>query len=1759
MRHVSRLILVVPLVGLLLIGFMALRKSAPVARQIHRLVLSQMSLALRTDVSASRITGNWWTGITFHDMVVARDSRLPGGALFRAKSVRVRYFGRQILKGMISPVRGVKDITVVQPTVNIRRDAKGSWNVAKLIPPPRKPRRREFAAKVTVRDARVTYRDQLIHTPEGSAFFRDLRSVSAVAQFNGEDPVTLRASAEDKDRKFRHARTTGIVTADGLYVEVTTHIDDADGAFFSRYLLKDPAVHVASAHARGQVHLIWAKGFARDYSLSVDGKLWLKGGELSHHDVKYPFRHVEGPITFSNQNILLKHVTGNFGDSRFDVSGSVVGLKNPTYSLSVQSNRLNVTELMALGKKPTEAFTVESSGYASGVFKVAGGKSFVAITGKGQIPRMTVKDKSLGEIHIAAAGVGGAMEDLLHPAFNGWAKIPSLLWSKSRGGSRQPALPEGLRGFELREIRNISLRMINLPEHPAVLAEFDVPHAVAGGIPVDNLHVRLDYQDRLFMIREARFDALDGKVNTRGQVELRESGPVFAFSGEATGVESRIADRYIRRRLVVLSGKVSGPFEVKGNNESVQVETDIEADQLEACPTSQGTESPWQGFQGERVRVRARGHLHHTNKGWSPEVEGDATAQEGNFILSGESYSRIPTENMSGHFLWHGNDLTIGELRTGFMEGTLWLAGGLKTDSGKLNMRVAGFDWNLARLPRFASSTTRRGTLNLQGDLSGLLGRPDFDGRVEILDADIDDLPVAYASGNVHFDHDAITLSHGLLWQFGGRYLVDGRLTNLDWQNNDAQLNFDVHGTGVGISPLMAHFFPQSTGNSSPRITGLAQGTARVEGTLKGPRVECAAEVRGGEVYGIPVEVARLSASYANRELTLKDLNGTTNGATFVASGIVHANHAVQFDFRGTHIPAVLVGRPVGVEIPVSGNVDFEGNIGGTSDAPRVSATLTTDPLTISGERVGSLAGTVAMDRDGMHIARMEIIDVATDVRLSGYVPFNSDNPGLALTLETRKVRGEDLLKLITGSSPTLKLTGKSLEFYDKLKAFAERIPQPIKASLQAKAVAKGSLNVPEITGDFTLTEGDLRGQPLPRTSANLIWKNGTLMVENFRASQGDAVMIMESGKVLDPEGRIEMDFDIYNADLNLFKPWVRNFPDAAGLAKNVSVTASGLISEPEITFSADVDEFKVGKVEFDRLSTLPIRISDNKIHIEKDDLRLLKGRYAMSLWGDVPFNWQPLSIKRDGPIELHVQSRQDEDLAVVPLFAPGVKEASGRFSFDFGVSGTLNSPEFGGSLNIKDGTFNFVGLKTPLQHVDARLQFASGTNELMVEGLKGSMGTGTFSAGGKVVVTSDGLLDPTRNRYAVNLQSHGLTFDLRPYLDGTFNVNSDLAFNTLSDKSGKEVLRLAGLEVTSSGGGSVTVVTGQAGNEPVVILADDWLQKGQWARAQIEVPLIAKDLRLQSAKTFNGQVDADLRVTNRNGQGEAIPLTVVGDVEIKNASLLGLPTSGEQTTYPQLPAIPELDLYVELKDGVNINMRRLTVSNLQGSGTVKWIGGQPDLRGTVTARRGLIDFPTSDAHLRSARVDIMSTADPVTRKPETTLNLDITADARVDQYNMRISMVGPVVLGKPDQEFPLRVQSTPPIPGSGQSDALMKLLGQPVGQTFTEADQAQRIYKSLASLFQQLPVFADVETAFKTVLGIDTFSVDYTFGEAVNVRAGKEIAKGLFLSYRRTISGARLGYEYRLDYRIGKQAVIAFQGDDRGLKKYSIEREINF
>ncbi len=200
----------------------------------------QLEKQLGERVEFGRVETDWLGRVTVRDIFIGRDARLPTGALLRAQSATLELDLPGIALGRAALPGAVRSVSIQNPQIYLRRDARG-FNLARLLPKKSGGPGTRWNGQVTIVAGRVYYLDTTLKNAAKEPLLLDARGIDA--QFSAAPDGPYRGAARIKTPllgarllKLNPINADGSLQTDaknGLFTLETTNIPFAPLASYA--------------------------------------------------------------------------------------------------------------------------------------------------------------------------------------------------------------------------------------------------------------------------------------------------------------------------------------------------------------------------------------------------------------------------------------------------------------------------------------------------------------------------------------------------------------------------------------------------------------------------------------------------------------------------------------------------------------------------------------------------------------------------------------------------------------------------------------------------------------------------------------------------------------------------------------------------------------------------------------------------------------------------------------------------------------------------------------------------------------------------------------------------------------------------------------------------------------------------------------------------------------------------------------------------------------------------------------------------------------------------------------------------------------------------------------------------------------------------------------------------------------------------------------------------------------------------------------
>jgi translocation and assembly module TamB len=1006
------------------------------------------------------------------------------------------------------------------------------------------------------------------------------------------------------------------------------------------------------------------------------------------------------------------------------------------------------------------------------------------------------------------------------------------------------------------------------------------------------------------------------------------------------------------------------------------------------------------------------------------------------------------------------------------------------------------------------------------------------------------DIALGAARSNVVATNSEIQLNNFTAEALNGRANGNARISTTPGGASRVNAAFE----GLDVAGLLAVL----TGRAVP-IAGAATGT--IDLSMPGTRFEAATGTlnaqftgeTGNDANGRTPLTGEL-ALVANRGLFRLDRANLRTGASeLTASG--------DFSFKGDSnlnvrlassdaaelqrvlvasnlIPALeenLTNNGVGL----AGQLDFNGTIRGSLDAPAVSGRASLATLLVNGRDLGALTASVET--------------TATEVRVPDGRLTQRDGGNAQFAL---------VYPLDGSNNGSLEATLERIDIGSLLAAVRPSAQASFGAQLATVGPTSGRVSVRGLpsalsgSADVRSGPGSISGEPFEEIVARATFSGTTVTLENldarFRAGRVTAKGTFDTGTQafdLQAEGR--------GVNLGALAGFAGGAsPQVSGTA-DFTATATGLFSDPR-SFNVQIDgQGREVMVNGQSAGTLALV---GRTENRKFNLQLTTG-----ILGQPQVVNATVDLASEGLTTTVNTALTNQDLT--QLFATLLPKSNvrvtGRATGTLNVTGDLYGEnaegERGFSLNGLQGNAKFSQLV--LQIADVQLAAADplevrfSPNEVVFDKTQFTGpgtnivfgGSAALGAGGRQNFTVVGDLNlRVLNGVSPNIFLAGTSrLEVRvagsfedPRLTGTASL-AGASFSTLLTDERLTVQNINGSVRFTADRAQIDSLTGTLGGGRVGITGGALL--AGFSPTDFRFNVRAENVTVPLPQDIRATADADLVL-----QGRAQAQILSGLVNLRRAEytedieLADFINRRREATISEggdgdgggFGANLRLDLRVEGRDALVVrnNLADIVGSvNLQVRGSVE----EPVIGGRVTVSRGTLNFRNDRYELTRAFIDLpaRANADPI---------LSIQAEAEIKGYRVIVSLTGP--LSSPNAV----VRSDPALP---QSDVVALITTGDLNRSEEGgATLAQTGFGTATSLLTDTLINNPVQKATDRLFGLNRFEIDPLIAgrggasPTARLTVGRQINRNLSLTYSTNVTTDQnqvLALEYRVSDRL--------------------------
>lgn len=1078
-------------------GTLWYNKSQSVMAEMQGAISAELSNALGCTVSIDRVEIASANRIILTGVRVQDDQGEP---LAASKQVSVVFNLFSVVSGK-SPLSAVKELTLDEPVVDLRRAPDGQWNAEKLW---NRNRSQDsvFEGKISLSNGSVT-----IATTEGNWRVTD---IGGTLDFVHKAGAAVDISGVYDGGGIKAKGTVSEKGASALDIEGESLVLDSFQAVIPAELAVKPL--------SGRVETLQLLVRREQGVITVSGQAKLDGVAADVTGVVV--RDVQGQLAFTNNQVYFLGTTAKVGNQEFELKGKIsTDTTDPALDLAVVAKHL---DLAALGQE------VPLTGIAQGSALVSGTAANPVVSGELRLPqgRIDAYDVTAARIRFDLSGGVATIHELSAEMFGGQVTATGTLDIASRylrgnasGRNLDLAAIPGL-PFSLAGKGDLDLRL----EGPARLNEIQVAGTakIAGGSAEGVTFAQAEagfYRtaDQLVIdyltvdFNPGILTAQGAIVNDRVALNFFGQGvPLAAIAGSgglnlsgAADLDGRVSgpasDPLVEVQFTARNGQAfyqpfalaKGSLAATRNSVSLQGVEVVSSVGRHTVDGTIGLTGPQevnlhvatQGARaenlvklilpGEELTGNVDNDMVLTGSLSDLEIEGRIKLYEGSF--RGQLLSCVEGAYRRQHGVTELNGFTVSALNAQLrFDGTV-------EPGNELNLAITARDVDLASL-QFHYPYPVAGRISLDGKLTGTPTQPLFAGAISAKTLTLNGQELQNIDGRISIAGSKIDIQHFGFNQNGGQFAFAG---GIDSQSN--AVYGDLTAQKGSVASLLAVL-----NVAAKDLDGRLDGSISVSGTLDKPNVWLTGTLTDGKIKNYPLESIDVDVALENGLITVNRFFARQGSGVLVVQGTAALEGPLNLEVGGRDLDAGLLTAWLDSNLDTRGKLAFTAQISGTMASPHAAVSLDISGGGVANATFDSLYGLFILDQGRINVNQLMLSKGPYKASAYGTIPLG------ALSREGRaqatKADQMDLkVKLEQANLSILPMLTKEVSWAS--------------GETKGEVTIGGTLDQPLINGGILVRDGTVKlaslKDPIQKVGVDIQFEGDKINVKSFDGSMG--------------------------------------------------------------------------------------------------------------------------------------------------------------------------------------------------------------------------------------------------------------------------------------------------------------------------------------------------------------------------------------------------------------------------------------------------------------------------------------------------------------------------------------------------------------------------------------------------------------------------------------------------------------------------------
>lgn len=608
-----------------------------------------------------------------------------------------------------------------------------------------------------------------------------------------------------------------------------------------------------------------------------------------------------------------------------------------------------------------------------------------------------------------------------------------------------------------------------------------------------------------------------------------------------------------------------------------------------------------------------------------------------------------------------------------------------------------------------AAGQDGRGLCSTGFDVGGTLDAPEFSGMVQLTQAEFMSQKLNEAHGIISMKDNILGFKEFAAHMDQGQHILNG---TINLQGTEPVADLTLTTKNVRIEPLMVLV------GKPDIVTGNLDNVMQVKGSLSHPYIH-------GEVHAADGSAAKqlfnnISGHYAYEDglLRLQDFVVNAFYGSLTLDGTMTADQRLNFVMDAKNVD--LEHLPISDDtVDLGGKVNAKGHLSGTLTAPFFDGEVSSEKITVNGEALTELEGTLASNGRDKNKLNASFKQPYRDDPVN-YGLYSAD---LNLNLVQHYIEGKveniwgDIGGLLRMARLDYDING--LMQGQLLFSYNGR-GEGVKITAAADNVKIHDLNYAHMRFEGRVDKG------------------GVLHFDNVRLQEQDGVsdrgIIAVGGSIDIKQKLLDVEAAAVKANTAIVTAVMKNPPEIKG-ETDMLVQVHGSFDNPQGTASLEITNGSVAGVSVDELTAM-LALADDNIKLQQ--LIATKDAYGVSAAGDIPLDlFRDKKQRRNPDAQMNIVMDLDKArLGILPALTKMVEWGVGDTQGKIRLAGTLEEPLLFGSVKIAGGSVKAKYINTVFDDINLDVVFNGNTVQL--KNLSTKLSKGTLSAEGSYALHTD-------------------------------------------------------------------------------------------------------------------------------------------------------------------------------------------------------------------------------------------------------------------------------------------------------------------------------------------------------------------------------------------------------------------------------------